>query len=90
MGQIEDITNESKQKIRRLLLNQAKERIKTDVGDGYGLALLSLYIEAHACRGDDATCVTSTLQPMLDDAIRASDKTDDIFTGCQRPGSSVG
>ena len=90
MGPVEEMTDASKQRIRKKLLRQAKEKIKTDAGESYGLALLSLYIEALVYRGDDAAYITSTLRPILDDAIRASGGTDDILDVPHCPGSSVG
>lgn len=90
LGPVEKLPNKAKHKIRKSLLRQAKSRLSEDVGDGYGLALLSLYVEAQAYYGEDADYVTARLQPMIDNAIRASAEPDDILDSVQCPGSSVG
>lgn len=90
LAPVEKLPNEAKHKIRKTLLRQAKLRLSEDVGDGYGLALLSLYVEAQAYEGEDADYVSARLQPMIDNAIRASAEPDDILDSAQCPGSSVG
>src|SRR5712671_3010881 len=45
-GTLTDISNDGKRRLSKELLKQAKKSFTFDMGSGYGLAMLSIYLES--------------------------------------------
>jgi len=71
LGPPENISDEGKEKIRKLLIEEAKKTYELDMGAGYGLALLSMYYESQILPGPDADHVRHVTDGYLQLAIKS-------------------
>ena len=69
-GPIENISNQGKTKLSKILTAKAREAFEMDMGRGYGLAILSMYLEASCLPGKDAQFVHETTKGLLDAALQ--------------------
>ena len=71
-GSVSKISNKDKLTLSSQLKNEADKIILTDVGHGYGLIMLSAFLEARALRGKDAYFVRQNTRELLTRALRAT------------------
>jgi len=65
-GPLTKISNNVKTELARILREEAKNNLDSDLGKGYGIVLLSLYLESATLPGDDAKYVHDYLNRFLD------------------------
>lgn len=64
------MTDKGKKTIAKMLLDKAQGKFDFNVGQGYGLFLLSAYYESSALPGEDAAFVHSVVVEMLESALQ--------------------
>jgi len=70
-GEINNISDSGKVKLAKRLTKSARYVFEYDMGKGYGLLILSAYLESQALPGDDAEYVGLLTRQMLNAALLA-------------------
>lgn len=78
-GPIENISNKGKIKLSKMLNSKARQSFEMDMGRGYGLALLSMYLESLCLPGNDAKFVHESTEEFLVAAIKVSEEIDETI-----------
>ena len=76
-GSITNMTNQGQKLTAKMLSKKARGKFHFNVGQGYGLFLLSAYVEAHALPGKDVAFVKNTMCSMLQAALETAANFDE-------------
>lgn len=68
-GSISNISNEGKKQLAKIIAKKARENFNLDMGKGYGLFMLSAYLESSALPGEDAAFVKAVCEEFIEMAM---------------------
>lgn len=80
-GPLTNISNDGKVRLAKQIKQRAKQKFTFDMGTGYGLALLSMYIESQAVSGEHGRFVATVSQDMIN-AARQTERSIANVSSC--------
>lgn len=80
-GPFENVANEGKMNLSKMLSSKARKEFKMNLGRGYGLALLSMHLESSCLPGEDAKFVHDSTAHFLAIALDAEEELNEELGG---------